>query len=191
MPPDSFHTFFMPNLSIYLRVSPYALLSPGYNGRTVLPTTQGQLLPVSTRSCALCSCNCPSFSCIVDYFPFLVIYFHQHTSTLYFFSTHTHTQRASFLCYYPILSSTHSTMLHLILKSPVNSALPDPNNQFFPLLQLTDCSAPFKTSDLILLETLSSLTSRIPHPLLISLPHWSLLLNLLGLDPPLQPTSQC
>lgn len=125
----------MPNLSIYLRLSPYALPSPRYNGKTVLPTTQGQVFPVSASSHALCSCNCPSFSCIGDYFPFLVNYFHQHTSTLYFFSKHIHTQSLiSLLLSYSLLNPLHSAPFNLKITSDFCNA--NPNNQFFLCLDL-------------------------------------------------------
>lgn len=54
---------------------------------------------------------------------------------------------ASFLCNYPILSWTHSTLLHLILRSPVAFLLPNLKGQFFLCLSLPTSSAAFNTID--------------------------------------------
>ena len=97
MPPDSFHTLLMPNLSIFLRLSPYALPSPWIQWKNCPRCYLRPPGPGSTRSHVLCSCNCPPFSCIFVNFTFLANYFHEQTNTLHFFSTE-HTHSFTFLC---------------------------------------------------------------------------------------------
>ena len=102
----------------------------GYKGRIVLAATWGLLLPLSTGSRALCFCNWPPFmpaSLII--FPFWqTIPPRYKYSTFSQLNTHTHTHTHDFLCNYPILSSPHCTLLHLILsRSSVSSMLLNPS----------------------------------------------------------------
>lgn len=140
---------------------------------------------MSTGSRALCSCRCPPFSCIINNLSFLVNYFHQHISTLYFFSLHTHSLISPQLSY-PLLNSLHSAPFNLKITNDLHDA--KSKQSVFSLPQLTGLLSSLQRHDLIHLEILTFWASRFPHSLLIFPPHSSLL-SPLGLVHPLQPTS--
>lgn len=143
--------------------------------------------PVPWITC-LWSCSCPSFSCIIDNFPFLVNFFHNRDITLYFLSAKC--QRAQpHVCNYlnSLLNPLHPTLFNLKITVAKSKWL------VLSLPRLTCLLS--STQYLILLSSRSTLflglqDSTNPPPCLS--PHWPLLLGLQGwILLPLSPTSEC
>ena len=125
------HSLQTPDLSIYLPRSPFQ----------ALPS-----LWIQRKNCACCylrpaaalvhRITCSLFLQLTPFMPASLIIFpfwqtippRYKYSTFSQLNTHTHTHTHDFLCNYPILSSPHCTLLHLILsRSSVSSMLLNPS----------------------------------------------------------------
>ena len=130
------HTLQTPDLSIYLPRSPFQALPSLWIQRKNCACCY--LRPAAALvhriTCSLFLQLTPFHACIIDNFPFLANYSTK-IQILHFFTTkhthmhaHTHTHTHDFLCNYPILSSPHCTLLHLILsRSSVSFMLLNPS----------------------------------------------------------------